>query len=421
MSAIFTRSTLRQDVTDLIHGTPDLSGTTILDRILNAGVREVVADVDVDLRSTRRSIALAPAGRDDIIYDEETGTYDTPVLLAVGAEADQYAYHCPDDLKGNKVIDIKRRTSRTRRYTYVNPEEFDVMKTVRDDIYTVTTVEGIRRILVSGIDALTSVMFHNCDTYNGNGTFTSVGSAASIATSARYIEGTGAVSFTSGTGATTSGIQITSGMAAVNAASVLDQDVYVWVYIPNATDITQWTLRWGSGTSNYWQDTVTATADRVAFFAGWNLLKFDWASATETGTPDATAITYLSLFMTKGIATASYDGFIVDRIAVVEDSEIDVLYYSRYPWQTALSVWQETATADTDLLNADTDEYDLFVFKVAQRLSLYLKLFDDVQVYKGMYDEKRLAFMGTNPSEAQLQTSTYQDINSYDPIDTSSE
>ena len=52
-------------------------------------------------------------------------------------------------------------------------------------------------------------------------------------------------------------------------------------------------LRFGSSYSAYYQSSVTAQFTGSAFKQGWNLLGFNWNTATITGSPSTSAIDYL--------------------------------------------------------------------------------------------------------------------------------
>lgn len=401
-----TFADLRQDVLDACHGKPDSDGTTtILDRLIKRAARETV--VDVDLRSTKRSAQLSLAHQNDTIYEETDGTYDLPTLQAIGAQADDYQYACPNDLKGTAIVDIQARTNRIREYFLTTPEEFDRRKLHDNSLVAFSDKSWVRKILATGVPDIDAATIHNCDTYNGNGTFTAVGGASSVASEAtKFVQGVGAVTFNSDLGTATAGIQNTT-MTAVDLSAYEDNDLFVWVYIPDATLITSFTFRWGSDSSNYWSDTVTQTHDQLAFYAGWNLLRFDWSAATETGSPDSSAVDFVSFFMTKDAAKTAATGWIVDGMMASINSNTDVVYYSKYPWQTSTGSYLENSTADTDLLNADTDEYSLFVNRAAKIVSAKLGSTQDVQFFDAEYANGKRRYILDHPSEAKIQQTTH--------------
>lgn len=410
----YTHEDLREAVFRKVHGKPDTDGTyTVMDPLLRDGVREVVETMD--LRSTKRSVGLALAGRNDIIYDETTGTYDVPTLVAVGQQALENEYHCPIDVKDYTVIDIRKRTDRSKPYSLVSEEEFDIRKNLEDSIFAIKDREQIRTLMINGVPAINTLDVHDCDTYNGDGTFTAVGDASAIATEVSdYVEGDGAVTFGSSNSQTTAGV-VNSTFTAVDLSAYEDQKLFVWVKIPTTVDLTKltsFTLRWGSDASNYLSKTVTRNNESLAFYYGWNLLKFDWASATQTGTPDLTAIDYVSFFMTKDASMAAVTGWIVDRILVAIDSGVDLVYYSKYGWQDENGAWKENSTVDSDVLNVDSTEFNLIVFKCAQVVSENLDNSEDADKYENRFNTKAELYLGRNPSEAKPITSSYYNVGS---------
>lgn len=417
---LYTHEDLRKAVFRKVHGKPDTDGTyTIMDELLRDGVSETIDTID--LRSTKRSVQLSLAGRNDIIYDEDTGTFDLPTLVAVGQQALDNEYHCPIDVKDYDVIDIRKRVDRSKPYSLVSEEEFDIRKNVENYIFAIKDREQIRTLMVNGVDDINTLDIHDCDTYNGNGTFSAVGDASAIATEITdYVEGDGAVSFSSSNTQVTAGITNT-GFTSVDLSAYEDQKVFVWVKIPTTVDLTKltsFTLQWGSDASNYLSKTVTRNNESIAFYHGWNLLKFDWASATETGTPDLTAIDYVSFYMTKDVTMGAVTGWIVDRILASIDSGVDLIYYSKYGWQSEDGAWKSRSTVDSDQLNADETEFNLIVYKCAQIVSDNLIQPEDADKYENTFNKKATLYLGRNPSEAKVMTSTYYDTGSSNTDDT---
>ncbi len=409
-----TLADLRYAVRDQIHGDPDAVGaSTVIDRIIKRAVRENTSDID--LRSAKRSVALALSGQNDVIYDESDGFYDLPSVQAIGAQAAEFEYLCPTDLKGQAVIDIKARTSRVKEYGLTTQEEFDRRKLFDTSLFAISDNQWLRKLLVSGVPTLNTALLHDCDTYNGNGTFTAVGTATTVATEVtEFVEGDGAVSFTSGTGNTTAGIQNTT-MTAVDLTAYDDHDLFVWVKVPATaaiSSVSSFTLRWGSSSSNYWSVSVTKTHEQLAFFNGWNLLRFSWADATVTGTPDITAVDFVSFFMNKTSGMASVAGWIVDRIIAAINSNTDVVYYSKYGWQTSAGAYIEDASADTDFLNADTEEFDLHVLRACMFASIKLGSSPDIQLFDGLFNRKKEQYLERYPSEAKLLTTHSYNLSS---------
>lgn len=410
----YTKSKLRQDVLDNIKGNPDSSGTTVIDRILNRGVSRTLDDVDT--RSTKRKFRLSVSHANDIIYDDSDGTYDLPTSVATAVQSNKYEFHCPTDLKGRKIIDIVKRTDRptTAQYRLVGEEEFDRRKTVDRYLVSISDNSLERRLLVSGIDEITTETVNSVDSVTGNGTWSAVGGASAVANETEsFVEGDGAVSFTSDLGSATAGIK-NSTMTAVDIEAISDNDgsVYVWVYIPEASNITSFTLDIGSSSTAYRSMTVTHTTDLVAFYAGWNLLRFDFGDATDTGTPDMGAVDYVSFYVNKDTAKAVATGWIVDAVIAANDSGNDVLYYSKYPWMSTDGVFKLESDDDDDFLVCDSDEYNMFVEKCSELACVRLGNDKDKQMHKAEYAESVTRYFMRYASESQPETDQYHYLGS---------
>lgn len=125
------------------------------------------------------------------------------------------------------------------------------------------------------------------------------------------------------------------------------------VYIPDVTNITSFTLRWGSSSSAYHESTVTTKINGGAFTTGWNVLDFDWSSATETGTSDTTNIDYLLFRVTYGASQADDTDFRLNNIRAVMPEVVDYRYTTAYIGKNNSGTLLDefTATNDTVLFS----------------------------------------------------------------------
>jgi hypothetical protein len=94
------------------------------------------------------------------------------------------------------------------------------------------------------------------------------------------------------------------------------------------------------------------------FQNGWNILRFDWQTATEVGVPDATAIdTAVVNIEYDGTATT---GVLVDNLSAVKGLAYQIVYYSKFLFRDAnTGAFQETVTDDSNIINLDVDSYNL--------------------------------------------------------------
>lgn len=346
---------------------------------LNRAARKVVSDLD--LRSTKRNSALA------------SKLFNDPI----------FSYASPSDLKSDAIIDFDPQTNRATdfRLELVSEQEFQMKKTIKSNIIAISTDELVKRILFSGNVNDTVLAPASLDSLTADGgTWTAYNDAANlVADTDNFVSGGGSIKFDLTGSATTAGIYNT-GLNSFDISDYIDNgSVFVWVYINSTTNLTNFILDVGNDlTTNYYTQTITTAFDSTAFVNGWNLLRFDFASMTQNGTVSPTTCDSIRFYMTK-TSGKSDDGYRVDSITFHTGQIHNVLYYSRYPWQTSAGVFLENSTADTDLLNAETDEFDLFVFRGKMELYRELRRFDLVKDAQIEYISLMKDYKTKNPTE----------------------
>ncbi len=163
------------------------------------------------------------------------------------------------------------------------------------------------------------------------------------------------------------------------------------------------TLRFGSSPTDYYEVETTITQANTVFENGWNLLSYLWSNATVVGTPDPADITYLRV-------TWYYDGqehfgLMLNDIASRLGQIFEYEYYSKYMFANAITgAFQETVTDDSNLINLDTDSYNILFNQVAYLVAQQLQGVDaaafdadfflqnytkDVERYKGLYKSEK--------------------------------
>lgn len=358
--------------------------------IMNRAVRYVVGDLD--LRSSKRSSQLSPNLFQNV-----------------------YEYAAPTDLKGEKIIDLRKQVNRSpyEKWALVDDSEFDRKK----DFYKIAVRDEnfIKILRINGLPNSKTKTIHNCDSLTSNGTWAVVGGTDSsnlTIDSDNYINGNGALNFDMAKGATTGAIELTG----ADQVDLTDYDekgsIFIWVFIPDYSDaegdtVTNFILRWGNDSSNYWSKTVTVSNEGNTFKDGWNLLRFDWSTASETGTVDPTAIDYLHLTITKSTSLEADTDWRVDDIVCALGNIYETVYYSKYGWQNSSYSYIEESTTTTDLLLGDTDEIEGLAFKGAEYAAQELKEWDEVKYFKGEYESWKKGYEAKYPSEALKKTRNY--------------
>src|SRR3990167_5026824 len=258
---------------------PDIANSLNLAQIANNAVREV--NSEVDLKSTKRRATAAPNLFNDICD-----------------------YACPTDMKSDRISDISPQILRGNDsdVRLTSPEEFDRKKTIDKLMVAFAENSGLRtlriafniddeELLISELDSLTG----------GGGTWALFGDGTNLTIdNDNFVKGTGSLNWDiSAAGGVTAGVQNTG----LDEFDIDDYtpagSAFVWAYITSTTNLTNFILRIGQDSSNYFSKTITTTNEGTAFVNGWNLLRFDLQSLSETGSASETDCTYVALYMTK--------------------------------------------------------------------------------------------------------------------------
>lgn len=352
---------------------------------INRAARIVVSEVD--LRSTIRNSVLSTDLFDNI-----------------------YEYATPSDLKGEAIIGIRPQVNRSSKFklTLIDSEAFDLKKSFRTGIIAIDRDELVNKLLFSGDvndETLVAATFNS--TTSDGGTWTAFGDATNVTNEAdNFITGGGSVEFDLVGSGTTAGLENT-GVTSFDAREFINAGhVFVWVYINSTTNLTNWILRIGSSSANYYTQTVTTDHFGASFVNGWNLLRFDFASMTETGTVDDAAMDYIAIYMTK-TSGKSDDGYRVDHMVLHSGEIHNIVYYSRFPWQSSAGAYLEDSTANTDSLNAETDEIEGFVWRGKMEIYRELRRRDLVEDAIREYGAWKANYQRQNPSQRIQRERSY--------------
>jgi len=387
----YTQAKLNTEVAAIVSGT--FTAANFL-TIANRAIRDVLSEID--LRSSIRSAALSPNLFDDV-----------------------FQYSAPSDLKGNKIIDIKPQINRGRydRWNLVTQEEFDRKKQdIRVDKYgdeiemKGTQWLGDNLIAIFRDDLTNKLLLSKpiddeelkIDTLDAVGDWEEFGDGDNLtADSDNYVKGSGCINWDiDDTGGTTAGIYNDSLDSFDISDYIQNGSIFVWVYISSTTNLTNFIIRIGSSSSAYYSITITKNNEGNSFYTGWNLLRFDFANKSETGTVDDDDCDYVALYMTKDAAKVSETDYRFDNLVIKLGDHYDVVYYSRYFWQSSAGTYLEDATTTTDLLNCETDEYNLIIEKTAQYIEEHLKNHKEADRHEAIYERKKAKYIFENPSQA---------------------
>jgi len=390
---VYTQDNLSTAVKVRLHNqTGQLAGAATSAASLIVALNNAVRKVGnvLDLRSSKRKSSIAPNLFNDI-----------------------YQYTCPTDLKGKKIIGIqpqKPERSRFNQYILVPEENFDQLKQTRSDILSFTDRDMVRKLLASVRVNDSGFTVSPLDSLTGSGTWSLFGDGENLSVdSYNYVKGSGSIKWDiSSAGGTTAGIQASDipTFDLTNYAS--NGSAFVWTYITSATNITNYKLRLGSDSSNYYEMTATTTNEGTAFVAGYNLLRFDFSGKSTTGTVDLDACDYAAIYMTKDGAKTSETDYRFDHIIVKLGQINNLIYYSKYLWQTNAGVWIENATTSTDKLNVDTEEYDLIIEKAVEEVAAGIREYaEDWKIANSNFKEMVREYKRQYTSEALPEITDY--------------
>ena len=172
--------------------------------------------------------------------------------------------------------------------------------------------------------AATYTTLHNCDTYNGDGTWVGTNDAITVATDGTtYKAGAGSVSFSIDVSNSTSNKATLTNpdMTSVDASSPVlnDSAIIMWVYLTDATDIRSIELKFGSSSANYYavkqyQNDVQGNA----YADGWNRIFIPTLNRQTTGSPDMSAVDYLQVNLQFDSGEADQASCRIDNIQIVD-------------------------------------------------------------------------------------------------------
>lgn len=356
----YSVQTLIGELEGLLHGT-STSQIQNLNGVINRSARQVL--LDVDPQETKRTLE-----------------FTAPIFNTV------FDYPIAPDVKGNKLIDIFPQVQRIPRdiWTQAYNQAFDVAKQniyASPNMFTMNFNTGLKSVRINAPYLNPPVVINQVEAIADNGTWTTGGTASSLAVNnTNYVQGSGSLQFNSAIGAA---YIENSTMNSIDLSNVLNQSyLFVWVYIPTGANLTSVDLRWGSSSSNYYHETVTTNQSGTAFVNGWNQCQFKWSTASTVGSPNPVAINYARVTLN---VTSLETACLVNGLDSILGTILSYEYYSKYMFRDALTgAFQETVTDSSNLINLDTESFNLMVYKVAE-LAVQQQQGLDASFYDGPY------------------------------------
>lgn len=284
--------------------------------------------------------------------------------LASTVHDDFYFYALPSDY--NSLIDLypqDNRTSWDMAYRRL-AGQFDLEKAIKERTISIEGSEGSKIIKINWRSRQGKVL-HTMNSVTANGTWSAVGSATGLKANTIFkVSGSASIEFD--LVASGDGIQNTT----MTAVDMTDEDevadVFVWLYFPSVP--TSVSAVWGNDlTTNYWTSTAQTTqADGTAFKVGWNILKFPWSTATETGTVAPATIDSFKLTIAS---SSAMNNVRVDNIVFSIGRNFDLKYYTKYFFKNSAGTYISIPTTNDDTVLVDNDSLPLFLFELLKAMA----------------------------------------------------
>lgn len=378
---------LKNDLAGVLHGTTN-NQIQNLDGVIDRAARQLL--LDIDPQETKRKVEFV-----------------APIFNTV------FDYPIAADVKGNKIIDIYPQVQRLPEdiWSQAYNQAFDVAKQnifSSANMFTLNFNSSLKTLRVNAPFLNAPVIVNEIEAIATNGTWAAGGTASDLeVNNSNFAQGSGSLEIDVTTGAA---YIENSTMSAVDLSAVVNQSsLFVWVYVPTGATLTSVDLRWGSSSANYYNRTVTQTQQATAFVNGWNLCQFAWSGATTTGTPSDSAIDYARVTLN---VTGSMTGCLINGMNSILGTILTYEYYSKYLFRNASTgAYQETVLDDSDLINLDTESFNLLFNQVAylgvQQQQGLDALFYDANFFKTAYDAGVIRYKSMYKSELQEPQSVY--------------
>lgn len=327
--------------------------------------------------------------------------------LAQTIHDDFYTYPLPSDYK--KIIDLAPQDNRdnkdtsNRRYA----ESFDVGKALQSKTISIEGSEGSKIIRINWRSRKGKTL-HTMNSLTDNGTWSAVGSATGLKANTIFkVSGNASIEFD--VVASGDGIK-NSDMTAIDLTDEDEvADGFVWVYLGSIANLTSISGVWGNDlTTNYWTSQAQTTqADGTAFKVGWNLIKFPWATATETGTVDPVTVDSFKLTLATVGAISNVR---VDNIIFSIGRAFDIKYYSKFIIKNTAGTWITRTTSDEDIVVLDNDEIQIYhlecLIAAAQQIEGVDSVFD-INFARGELETLYKKYRVEHPTQAKSAVTSY--------------
>lgn len=285
-------------------------------------------------------------------------------------------YSLVSDFK--RAIDLRPQANRIQQpgrslYSETTPRQF--LSRLDQDSFSIkwnSMVRSLRAQRLLGGNVNTMDTF---DSYSGNGLWSANVDASGLYNETlNFIEGNGSMGFNLSGSTGAANVENSTAPVTDLSAFLYNDSSFLYFYIPvgYSSRFTSFNLTRGSSNSAYKRATTTTKADGTAFTDGWNFLRFDWNTATTTGSPDDTKNTYrrFGIVYSTGVAI---NGCLLDYWTDSLGELYEMEYYSEYLFRDTTGAWKAVPTSDTDLINVGTLSYEILKAEVMFEVTMQIR------------------------------------------------
>jgi len=273
------------------------------------------------------------------------------------------------------------------------------------------------------------IVLNHCDSLTENGSITASSDASNLAlNTVFYLNGTASIDFNITAGNGNALITILA-MDAVDISTLTRDGTFtVGIFIPAnlVGKITSLTYRVGTSNLNYYEMVATTNSFGGAFTEGFNIARFEKRGASQVGTVDETAITYMQADIIHTLADSEVAvGVKLDTFMASKGVGYTISYYSKYNFKsvdTNALIEEPNSPTLADHVIVEKDAFDLVVAECRKIMDMELRGETGGAVYKqaqrdlngvwgdfsksgtGMYENYRIKF----PSERKAVITQYE-------------
>jgi len=338
------------------------------------------------------------------------GIYATKNRAEIDIFKDVYEYPLPSDFHDAIELANPGTPTRTSRRTPV--EFWKQLKNERNTI-AVDTILGDRFLLVNRSSAGSSSRLHDMVSLTDNGTWAAAASTDATNLTADTVNkklGGASINFDLDVSNSVNDYAAieNSTMTAVDLSGHANKGtLFVWAYIPDSTNVTGFTARWGNDTSNYYEVAITTAYNGRTLRDGWNRLGFAWAGATETGTVTDTAIDYAYLQVTYGASQTDDTDFRFDDISMKSPESMELHYYSTHFVKDSSGVTKTTFSDVSDETLFEDEDDDIFFYWALADAQLIKQTFEERADSKESFNEMLSFLKSRYASERKRESYKY--------------